>query len=515
MVGTNFNRLASITAGGSPILAPENWKPVGTGFFDSVNTTNRLGILWQNQTDGVLAVWYLREGAIQGERTEWDATIFFDDHPAAGWKALAVGNFDGDQNQKSDIAFQHEVTGEGMIWVMNGTAKEYGQTIQGTAGQPNWRITGAGDFGKAGTPPNQYPPSPGKDGKTDLFLTYYNPATDNMGINLAGIWYMNGATLELATAVRDSSDTFNVTVDNPDWRGVASGNFDQNPEDWTDVVFRFVTIGRTSLWPMSGHKLIGGGYLKPEPDPTWKLYSQDWFQSTWRHKDLYPSISATPSSGSITLNFRIKPHGANGVTIRRRQAGQSWNGSEIAIGVTTDSQGGGSYTDNIAPNPGTRYEYEVAREGTPPAENYPGRVLTGLSVQPDRGKVLVIVDSTVAPSISSSLNTFTSDLIADGWTVVVKNDAPPHIHGSENCSGGNYNLKSGSAADTANQNNRVALKQWIRANTNDAKGIVLVGHVTVPLSGTGIRTVTQTISGLGSQTCGTATWDQSLPGRMG
>ncbi|MBI4657374.1 MAG: hypothetical protein HY735_00765 [Verrucomicrobia bacterium] len=286
-----------------------------------------------------------------------------------------------------------------------------------------------------------------------------------------------------------------MVVDNPDWRGLATGNFNQNTNDWTDVSFRFLTIGQQSAWFLSANLFVGATYLKPEPDPAWRLYSQDWFQSTWRHKDIFPSISATPSSSSIVLNFRIKPfvqgNTTYGVKIRRREVGGNWsNPDPLDMGVPTDAQGYGSYTDDNfegpGPTPGMFYEYEVVREGETPADKlyYPARVITGtglsVSRMENRGKILVIVDTNVAPNIASSLNAFTDDLVGDGWTVVVKNDAPRHNDAILECSPGSGIYRT--AADGTNKTNRENLKAWIRTHS-DAKGIILVGHVTVPFSG--------------------------------
>ncbi|MDA1276258.1 MAG: FG-GAP repeat protein [Verrucomicrobia bacterium] len=470
MNGTSKIGSATITYAGSPLAAGQGWKICGTGFFDS-NNNQRLGILWQDQVNQLLGVWYLNGTTVDG-------FAMINTVPAAGWKAAAVGDFDGDGF--SDVAFQNETTGQGAVWLMTGTTFKTAGVINN---QFNWRITGAGDFGNPATPT-----AGGTDGKSDILLTSYDPANDEQAKknNFAGIWFMNGINLALPKVVAFSSGA-NVLVDNPDFRAVATGNFNLDANSNTDIGFRFVTMGRQAAWYQSGYVSVGGSYLTPEPDPAMHLYSQDWFQSTWRYQDVFPSISATPSGSTITLNFRIKPYQSFKVTIRRRANGGSWQ--TLQTGWPDASTP--SYTDSD-PNlqSGVRYEYEVTREGNPPMPQgfqmyFPARVISGFNL-PDpsvsgRGKVLVIVDGTVAPNITSSLNTYVSDLAADGWTVVTKTDAPRHDDSWETCANGLFETTA--LADANNAANKASVKQWIRDNSTGANGIVLIGHVTVPFSG--------------------------------
>lgn len=473
-------------SGGAPLVPDPGWKIVGTGYFRTSNT-NQLGVVWQNQTNQLMAIWYLTS------QTVFDTAEGLPT-PGVGWKAQAVGDFDGDGKGHYDLAFQNENDGQKAVWLMNGTTFKSTGVIDTTSGG-DWRITGTGDFGNAATPT-----SGAQDGKSDLVLTWYNPATDSLSItNACAIWFMNGLTIEAGFVLYDTIKNANAIVENSDWRALATGNFNPAADNKTDIAFRHATIGRQAAWFLSGYHLIGENWLKPEPDPALKLFSQDWLQSTWRNKSLFSSITANPSGSSVILNYRIRPYTNSmgtpqGVTIRRRPAGGSW--ANVATGVATDGQGAGGYTNSFSPSSGARYEYEVFREGNPESDSsltnkqffYPARVFTGISLtatnMENRGKVLVIVDSGVAANIISGLNTFTNDLIGDGWTVVLKTDAPRHDDGSTNCSS---LLRTTVSADGLNRDNRVNLKNWIRTSHSDAKGIVLVGHVTFPLSGNGFN----------------------------
>lgn len=383
---------------------------------------------------------------------------------------------------KSDIAFRYDLDRLNAIWLMNGL--NLGSVGSYTNGSYHWRLTGAGDFGSGSNPTNGV-----KDGKDDLLFTHYDPASNTIGMSQAGIWFMDGTTLTHASTVMNSSGQV-MGLNPPDFRAVAAANFDNGDGgNKTDLLIRHAVIGRQGVWRMSGYIFQAGAWIKPQPDPAWKLFSQDWLQSTWRHnepypKGFYPFVSAHASSLSpvkFTLNFRIPPNpfGTYGLTIRRRVGEGAW--TTLASNHMSDS-----YTDQDSSlTTGVRYEYEVWRQGSQAGWPfwYPARVFTSanqpIELMENRGKVLVIVESNVVSGISTGLKTFTNNLIGDGWTVVLKADAPRHDNRIVAC-GNSY--QSDPAADTANLNGRNTVKAFIDQHS-DAKGIVVVGHVTVPLAG--------------------------------
>jgi hypothetical protein len=189
-------------------------------------------------------------------------------------------------------------------------------------------------------------------------------------------------------------------------------------------------------------------------------------------------VTSSTEPVRFTLNFRVQPYFGRGVTIKRRVVGRAaW--SIRASGYLSDT-----YTDaDPSLRPGLRYEYEVSREGISGASSFLARILVS-AAQPaymmeNRGKVLLVVDSTVAPDISGPLQGMVRNLIGDGWSVVVKTDAPRHDHRFIACSVG---YRTDPVADAANQAGREAVKQFIEAHP-DARGIILMGHVTIPFSG--------------------------------
>ena len=129
---------------------------------------------------------------------------------------------------------------------------------------------------------------------------------------------------------------------------------------------------------------------------------------------------------SITLTW---PQDTNGTpssyTIFRKSPSDSnWGAG------TTLSGGATSYTDTNV-TPGTAYEYRIVKA----AGGYTGYgyILAGVNVSlvDTRGKVVLVVDNTVASPLAAELTRLEQDLAGDGWTVVRhnvgRNDSPANV----------------------------------------------------------------------------------------
>ena len=104
--------------GGSPFATGRN-RPFGLatgrdftrGDFDA---NGQPDLLWRNEASGENVVWLMKETAlVRGELTD----------PAAltdvRWKVVGTPDFNGDR--QTDILWRHEVTGQNMVWYMEGT----------------------------------------------------------------------------------------------------------------------------------------------------------------------------------------------------------------------------------------------------------------------------------------------------------------------------------------------------------------------------------------------------------
>jgi hypothetical protein len=108
-----------------------NWKIAGSGDF---NGDGWLDLLWQNQADGRIWVWKLREDT--GLETSPITPEVVSD---LNWKIRAVADMNGDD--KADLIWQHRVDGRVAVWLMNGTSMVSGIVIAQLA-DTNWEIVG-------------------------------------------------------------------------------------------------------------------------------------------------------------------------------------------------------------------------------------------------------------------------------------------------------------------------------------------------------------------------------------
>ena len=164
-------------------------------------------------------------------------------------------------------------------------------------------------------------------------------------------------------------------------------------------------------------------------------------------------VQAAPPS--ITLSW---PAFANttGITIYRKLRSASTWGSVYATPAASATQ----YIDN-AVAVGTYYEYKVAR--TASAGSGAGYIAAGIEVPaPDyMGKLVLLVDNTLAPQLTAELATLELDLKADGWTV----------------------LRTDVSRTASVSSIRSIVQSAYNADPANVKALYLVGHVPVPYSG--------------------------------
>ena len=123
---------------------------------------------------------------------------------------------------------------------------------------------------------------------------------------------------------------------------------------------------------------------------------------------------------------------------------------------------------------GTIYTYRIPRStGLAPT------VLAAWKAAPieSRGKAILLVDRTLTNGLSTDLATFKDDLLGDGWQVV-RYDVPRHTN----------TFWDSAAINTTYLNDLLSIKRSISneylLNPTGTNVIIIVGHVTVPYSGT-------------------------------
>ncbi|MBL7957853.1 MAG: hypothetical protein JNM49_07825, partial [Flavobacteriales bacterium] len=167
------------------------------------------------------------------------------------------------------------------------------------------------------------------------------------------------------------------------------------------------------------------------------------------------SATAQSSPPRITLSWPSMASTTSLTIYRKLKSGTSW-GSAIATPAASDL----SWQDNTV-TVGTAYEYRIVRVSNGVTGN--GYISTGVEVAPIdfRGKLILLVDNTIASSLSSELLQLEQDLRADGWGVLRSDVSPSASVTSVRATViGHYN------SDPAN-----------------VKAVYIIGHVPVPYSG--------------------------------
>jgi hypothetical protein len=168
-------------------------------------------LLWSNSVTGERVVWLM------------DGTSFVDSAylgvVSTDWSIDGTGDFDGDR--KADILWTNSASGERAIWLMNrGTITDSANL--GVV-PTDWSADGIDDFNG--------------DGKADILWT-------NSASGERVVWLMNG------TAITDSA---NLGVVPTDWS--VSGTGDLDGDGKADIVWTNTTTGERAVWLMDGASL--------------------------------------------------------------------------------------------------------------------------------------------------------------------------------------------------------------------------------------------------------------------
>src|SRR5688500_3975095 len=168
------------------------------------------------------------------------------------------------------------------------------------------------------------------------------------------------------------------------------------------------------------------------------------------------SSSVQTSPAQVTLTWPQDTISVpSSYTVYRKAPGATiWGAGTTLSGSTTN------YTDTSV-DAGQSYEYRIAKA----AGSFTGfgyiQIGVGAPVVENRGKVVLVVDNTVAPALGSELTRLEQDLAGDGW-VVVRRDV-------------------GRTDSTASV--KAVIKSVYDSDPASVKSVFLFGHVPVPSSG--------------------------------
>lgn len=126
MQGTTLGSITTLSMG----VADQSWSIVGIADF---NGDGQKDLLWQSNTTGLLALWYL-QGANVSSTTLTNPSTVSD----TSWKVAGVGDFNSDGHP--DIFWQNITSGLIGVWYMNNATQTGVKMIAPATVDPIWRI---------------------------------------------------------------------------------------------------------------------------------------------------------------------------------------------------------------------------------------------------------------------------------------------------------------------------------------------------------------------------------------
>jgi len=212
------------------LTPPSDYALIGTGDFSSDGKTT---LVFQSRTTRQVIFWTTSGtdlAAISGSAT-------VDTTPAAGWKVVGIGDFNGDG--KSDLVFQNQTSNEIAFWYMNGTHVQSGESLSYLP-PTGWKLVGVGDVNA--------------DGASDL--VFQDQATGRIAI-----WFMFGKNYLDGLVL--------TTVPFSDWKAVGVGDY--NGDGYADLLFQNQTTNQGVVWYLRNGAYADGSSLSLYPPPGWNI----------------------------------------------------------------------------------------------------------------------------------------------------------------------------------------------------------------------------------------------------
>ena len=212
------------------LTPPIEYALVGAGDFSRNGATT---LVLQSNVSNQIAFWYTN-GA---NNATIPGGIFVSATPAAGWKVVGVGEFNGDGF--TDLVFQNQTTNQIAVWFMNGAQYQGGVLLSATP-VAGWKAVGTGDFNA--------------DGFTDI--VFQNQTTGQIAL-----WYMNRTTY-----------AGGIVIPNVPAAGVkVAGVGDYNGDGYADLLLQNQTTNQATVWYLSNGVFQSANNLSLDPPAGWKI----------------------------------------------------------------------------------------------------------------------------------------------------------------------------------------------------------------------------------------------------
>jgi hypothetical protein len=210
----------------------------GGGVPGDVNGDARADLIWQHQTAGSLAVWFL-----EGRTLVNSGAFSLDVSTDPLWRVAGSGDVNGDG--VTDLVWQHAATGSLAVWLLSGAqvVATLPLSIDRMA-DANWQIRGVGDTNG--------------DGFADLLWQHRTQGW-------LAVWLMAGATVV---------ETRYLSLDrvaDTDWQIAAAGDADGDGR--ADIIWQHQTSGALAVWFLDGARVLWTTRLSVDrlADTAWKL----------------------------------------------------------------------------------------------------------------------------------------------------------------------------------------------------------------------------------------------------
>jgi hypothetical protein len=196
-----------------------------------------LDAVWRHAGSGELVLWTM-EGTVRLSGVPLNPARV----PDLNWGIKASGDFN--QDGKDDLIWRHEVSGQLVVWYMDGRTLTSGTFLSPSAlPDAQWDIAAAADFNV--------------DGHPDLLWRHHNTGD-------LVVWYMNGASLVGGSYLEPPR------LADLGWKIVAAGDYDRDGDP--DIAWQHGS-GQVVLWYMDGVRLAGGEVTEPSTmaDRGWRI----------------------------------------------------------------------------------------------------------------------------------------------------------------------------------------------------------------------------------------------------